>query len=126
MSLMFFVFLNSFSIALYPTEFDKNISLNGDIETYYIRNESNETKIYTVEVMMENEEIEKVVLPRKFVLEPGKSKDVKVFMKTPEERVMEHKGYLLIAEAPVRINSENNVQINVKLEIEAYSGKKRG
>ncbi|MGL5964588.1 MAG: hypothetical protein ACRCZ2_09390 [Fusobacteriaceae bacterium] len=123
--LIFLNFINSFSIGLYPTNFDKNIFDTGASESYYIRNESDEIKIYTIDIDMENKSIEKIFFPRKFILGVGESREVKVFMKSSEKNSMGYTGNLLVVELPLRINLENNIQKNVKIQIKAYSNERR-
>ncbi|WP_047381791.1 MULTISPECIES: hypothetical protein [unclassified Cetobacterium] len=99
--------------------FDHNIS-SGAHEEYTFFNSEEKTLIYKVDIDMEENSISTIVSPKIFVLNPGESKSVKIFLK-PKTVLKNgtYNGSINIESFPLILEDSNNVKLNVKLNISA-------
>lgn len=113
----------SFAINIYPTEFKKDITL-GNYEVFSIANDSNEQKIYKINVTMENQHITNIVFPKVFTLNPKEVKEVKVLLKpTTSLKNGVYDGKFSIQILPAKIEAFNNFNFNIHMDISAYINK---
>lgn len=117
--IFFISFTSLFSLSLYPVSFDKDIQF-GATEEYTFFNTQNKTIVYKVNINMNEFHISTLVFPKIFVLNPGESKSVKIFLK-PKTVLKNgtYNGSINIESFPLVLEDSNNVKLNVKLNISA-------
>lgn len=113
----------SFSINIYPAEFKKDITL-GNYEVFSIANDSDEQKIYKINVTMDNQNIANTVFPKVFTLNPKEVKEVKVLLK-PRTSLKNgiYEGQFSIQILPTKVEPFNNLNFNIHMDISAYINK---
>ncbi|MGL6168333.1 MAG: hypothetical protein ACRC0Y_08610 [Fusobacteriaceae bacterium] len=102
-----------------PGVFEKDITV-GNYETYFIINDTNDTKLYKISANI-NDNIEVKIFPHIFILEPNEDKNVKVLLK-PSSSLKDgaYAGNLLIEIIPVETKELNNIKLNIHMDILAY------
>ncbi|MGL4671223.1 MAG: hypothetical protein ACRC6J_02885 [Cetobacterium sp.] len=112
----------SFSMVIYPKEFQKDIT-KGNYETYSITNDTNEIKIYKIDIDIKDG-IESKIFPKVFTLKPNENQNVKVFL-NPSSNLKDgaYTGNILIQIIPTRIKELNNLKLNIHMDVLAYINK---
>ncbi|MDX8336593.1 hypothetical protein [Candidatus Cetobacterium colombiensis] len=114
----------SFSLSIYPKKFEKDIT-KGNGENFIIINDTNERKVYKLDAIMNEEDINAKIFPKVFILNPNERKDVKVFL-IPNKKIKNniYKGNLLIQTLSMNIREKQNLKLNFHMDIYATVNKK--
>ncbi len=118
--IFFISFTSLFSLSLYPVSFDKDIQF-GATEEYTFFNTQNKTIVYKVNINMNKFHISTLVFPKIFVLNPGESKSVKIFLK-PITKLNQgvYSGFIDIETLPLNLEESGNIKLNVILNISPF------
>lgn len=113
----------SFSLSIYPGNFEKDIT-NGNVEVFTIDNDTKDRKLYRLDALMDNENIERKIFPKIFYLNPGEKKEVKVFLK-PNINLKDniYNGNLIVQIIPTKLNTTHSIRLNVHMDIFAKINK---
>ena len=119
------IFNSALSISIYPKEFKKDIT-KGSSETFLIINDSNEKKLYKVNINIDTKKINYKIFPKVFILNPNEKKEIKIFLKPFSDTEIKniYSGTLSIETIPINLTKYNNLKFNIHMNVIAYINKK--